>query len=273
MGKKIKWTSDEVIVEEILKVMKLLNLDRMPTSTEFKKLGRNDINSIIGKTKKQSGWAKHMGIKLKREVDGDSQTSLGNKYENIVRDKLISMGYSVINMTTRHPYDLLVDGSLKIDVKVANPFKNEKKGGRSCHVMNLEKRYATCDVYIGILLDDRGKIERELVIPSHHIDVTTLQVARVSKYNHYDGKYSILKSMLQNNSAITDEYHHIEYEESLNKKDIFPTWKLDEQKVKEILVLIKEGRTLTSIAKDFDVSIQTISDIKYNKKWKHVSRK
>ena len=45
----------------------------------------------------------------------ESETYFGKKHEQLVTEKLQSMGYKVIRMSQNFPYDLLVNNSIKID--------------------------------------------------------------------------------------------------------------------------------------------------------------
>lgn len=46
--------------------------------------------------------------------------------------------------------------------------------------------------------------------------------------------------------------------------------KLNNEKVKEIRLMLSNGKTLLSIANNFKVRVSTISDIKHNRTWRHV---
>jgi len=181
----MKWTN-ELIRQELKKSITVLGLNRMPTGGELKSIGRNDLHCKISRTKKYSGWAEDLGLCLK-----SSTTVVGRRYEDKVKTLLESKGFIVERMTTKHPYDLLVNGTVKIDVKVANPYINKKS---RVHTFNLSKKYASCDIYIVVALDEYSKIERLLIIPSHLLRMSILNIGRSSKYNKYNEKFEYIKN-------------------------------------------------------------------------------
>lgn len=190
-----KWTP-ELIESELRKCIESLMLDRMPTAAELREqLGRNDLHVQVGRTKKYSGWAAHLGLSLK-----SCETHMGNSYENKVGSLLVSKGYEVESMTTKHPYDLLVNGTVKIDVKVAKPNYHFKV---RCHTFGVNKKEQTCDVYICVAINEQSETEKIFVIPSHMAQVKTLNVCNESKYNrfidawHYIEQYSNFMASVQ----------------------------------------------------------------------------
>lgn len=180
-----KWTN-ELIKSELIKSMEILNLERMPTGGELKSIGRNDLHCKVSRTKKYSGWADELGVKLK-----SSTTTEGNKKEKSMKNTLIKMGYEVEIMGSRHPYDLLVNKSVKIDVKLANPYL--LKGKSRVHTFSLNKVKPTCDIYILVAADENKLIERTLVIPSHHIQMKMVNIGKDSKYNKYNNRFDYIR--------------------------------------------------------------------------------
>lgn len=178
----MKWT-DELIKSELLKSIEILGLKRMPTGEELKGIGRNDLHCKLSRTKKYSGWANELGLELK-----SSCTILGRTHEKEIAELLKIKGFEVEEMTTKHPYDLLVDKVVKIDVKVANPYLMR---GTRVHTFNLSKEKPTCDIYILIVLNEQGHKERILTIPSHHIQQKSISIGLNSQYNKYDDFYLI----------------------------------------------------------------------------------
>lgn len=176
--------NDERIKNELIKSIGILILDRMPTAEELKSIGRTDLHNAVSKTKKYSGWAKELELTRKR-----SETTIGQEWERKMADFLRKYEYEVELMTTKHPYDLLVDGVVKVDVKVANPYLLR---GSRVHTFGLGKKNPSCDIYILIALDEQGGRERTLVIPSHHVKQTMVNIGKNSKYNVYKDNWNVL---------------------------------------------------------------------------------
>lgn len=180
----MKWT-DELIKDHIKEVMKKLNINRMPTGDELKEVGMNALHCKISRTKKYSGWAEELGLDLK----SGSQTRKGTKYEDFVASWLEGKGFSVERTSHKHPYDLQVDGCVKIDVKVSSPYVT--KSGTS-FIFSGMKGMPTCDIYILVTLTLLDHIENIYVIPSHNIQQQSLNL-REKYYPKYKYKWETIK--------------------------------------------------------------------------------
>lgn len=184
-----KWT-DQLIEEEIVKSMKILCVDRMPTASELQSIGRNDLHCAISRSKyKYSGWSKRLKVSMK-----DSETTKGNSYERIVGKsiKVLFPHMEIQQTSTKHPYDLLVNGCVKLDVKVASPHYHF---GTKAHTFALNKKHPTCDIYICVALDEKEEIERVFVIPSKNVQIVTLNIGKESKYNKYQDNWELIERL------------------------------------------------------------------------------
>lgn len=181
----IRW-NEEKIGQGILEVMEVLGVDRMPSSSEVVSVkGNYALSNKIAKTGGYYHWAKKLSLDIKK-----TETSFGFLYEQKVKDKLEKLGFKVEGMSVKHPYDLLVNDNIKIDVKVAKPCTSEVG---TFHTFNLEKRNPTCDIYVAITLTDSNQIERSFVIPSKYLKITQLSVGKVSMYDKYIDKWDYIK--------------------------------------------------------------------------------
>ncbi|PAV30297.1 hypothetical protein CIL05_07455 [Virgibacillus profundi] len=185
-GSPTKRMNDSEIVSAIKIILSSLSIDRMPSSSEVhqSEFGGKLHNSIV-RTYGYREWAKKLSLKLK-----ESETQLGNDYERIVVDMLRDKGYEVDKMTTNHPFDLLVNKSIKVDTKVANP--HMLKGKDRVHTFATNKRFGSCDLYIMVALDEKEEIEKVLIIPSHRLQIVTLCIGRNSKYDVYDYRFDMI---------------------------------------------------------------------------------
>lgn len=182
----VNW-DDKLIEKEIFKVIKALNLNRMPSKSEIELVTKNTaLTNKISKTGGFYKWAERLKLKIK-----NSETKLGYDYELEIRDRLRSKGYKVETTWCRHPYDLIVNDSIKIDVKVAKPYFNEKVG--RFHTFNLEKLPHTCDIYIAIVLDEEDIEEKVLIIPSKNIcNIRQLSIGKKSEYDIYMNRWDYI---------------------------------------------------------------------------------
>lgn len=190
----IKW-NEHKIKNEILKVMDMLNIDRMPSRSEMEEvLGDSKLVNAIAKRGGHYYWAEKLNIKIK-----ESDTKTGIDYENIAKKLFESKGYSVKPMPLLHPYDLLVNGCVKVDVKVSNP---GRIGKSRVHTFKTGKRYATCDLYAMFALDEKGEIERLLIIPGAELKVVTLCIGSKSKYNRFLNRWDLVDKHINFHSEL-----------------------------------------------------------------------
>lgn len=181
-----QWNDDKVR-QEILRVKEALCIDRMPSRSEIELVtGDSRLTNKISRSGGFRYWARKLGLKIKM-----SESSLGNAYEKIIADKIKKQGYKVEKMPHKHPYDLLVNDCIKIDVKVAKPYKGTNNS--VFHTFNLEKKNPTCDIYIAVALTDEGNIDRIFVIPSKYLPITQLSIGKRSIYNQFIERWDYIK--------------------------------------------------------------------------------
>ncbi|MEK4754823.1 hypothetical protein MKX72_20180 [Priestia sp. FSL R5-0597] len=186
--KKVLW-SDQRIEEEVRKCMKVLQIQRMPVASELTGIGRNDLHCALSKSKlKYSGWAKKLGVSLK-----SSETTKGNEYEGKVLKLIEVMGLDAKSMSTKHPYDLLVNDCVKIDVKVGTAHHHF---GARAHTFALNKKYASCDIYVCVALDEQEKTESCFIIPARDVQIVTLNIGTNSKYNKYKDGWELIPKLV-----------------------------------------------------------------------------
>ena len=194
-----EWT-DELIEQEILKVVDKLKLDHFPTHTEITQaLGNKGLASKISKHKGTVYWAEKLGLPLRY-----SETSFGNKYEiEAINDIFDNTGLHSIQTSSRHPYDLLVDNFVKIDVKVAKEFINNCNA--RAFSFNLEKREPTCYIFILYCLNDDETYNKVLIIPSCALlGQTQIGVGKTSKWDFYVEKWNFITEY----SRFFDNFKH-----------------------------------------------------------------
>lgn len=87
----------------------------MPSSNELRALGRNDLAGQISKKGGFPTWAARLGISRKHS---DSDT--GWDGEIALAESAAKNGFTVERMTgVKAPYDLVLDGVVRVDVKTA----------------------------------------------------------------------------------------------------------------------------------------------------------
>ena len=185
--KTVTYLSEDEAKTSILNIMHQLNIDKMPSSNDILKVtGNHTLHNYISRHGGYRYFAGLLNLELK-----ESETKLGQDYEEIVISILESKGFTVERMTTGHPFDLLINKTVKIDVKTARP--HLLRGESRVHTFGINKKYGSCDIYITVALDEEDNIEKLLVIPSHHLRLVTLCIGRSSKYDIYNYQFEYIQ--------------------------------------------------------------------------------
>jgi hypothetical protein len=172
-----RWTDNDIKIA-VLNVIESERLDRMPSRKECANFyGNGALVSAV--SKRPGGWyglAKELGYSIKK-----SDTYLGKTQEGLVCNTLLSMGFDVERMSQNFPYDILVDNCVKVDVKASRLYHG--KNG-NFFTFNLEKKYATCDIYILATLNDEGDIIDSFIVPSKFV-INNSQISIGEKSSKY----------------------------------------------------------------------------------------
>lgn len=178
------WT-DEITAHFILDCASGLELNRMPSREELNNYyGNSSLTNHIRRSGGYYYWAERLSLPMK-----ESETQTGKLGEERAMDLLEQHGFSAKRMSTKYPYDIYVNGAVKIDVKTANPTKTT--GQSKCYSFGLSKRCPTCDIYF--LLANKPGGETVYIVPSS-INQTQICIGEgKSKYDRYIDRYDIIR--------------------------------------------------------------------------------
>ena len=178
---------DESIETELRNMILEMGINRMPSASEMKSF--SDDNRLLNAINKNGGfryWSKKIDMNMK-----SSDSLHGWIYEDMVQSILETRGYNVERMTTRYPYDMLINSSVKIDVKGSKKYMGSTGNFYS---FNLEKNCATCDIFILCLIGSKDDIDKIFIIPSSIVQHNTqISIGEItSKYMRYVDRFDIL---------------------------------------------------------------------------------
>jgi len=182
------WTQ-ELIASGIMKVVHELGIEYMPTRNQIREYyGNEALSNKISKTLGYYGWAKELDLPVK-----SSETTTGKRGETFVAKTLTQKGYAVEQMRQNYPYDLFVNGCVKVDVKYSNLYHGNNGNFYS---FALAKKFPTCDIYILVANDDSGK-KSIYVLPSKDAVQKQISVGeRTSIYSKYKNKFEYIDRMV-----------------------------------------------------------------------------
>lgn len=167
-----------------------MKLGRMPSLRECETYFHNvALANAVSKRDGWRAWASKLGLPIKK-----SETYFGKTQEMAVAEILRTKGFEVVRMSQNFPYDILVNECVKIDVKASHLYRG--KNG-DFYTFNLEKPFATCDLYILCSLDDNDEIINTYIVPSKFVIANT-QIsigAYKSKYDRFVDRWDYLSSI------------------------------------------------------------------------------
>lgn len=174
---------------EKIERMILANLvdERMPTVSELTSVGLSSLSSAIVRT----GGFKHWQNKLRLD-NKQSETHIGQEWEDWALIHLSDHDMKVESQSTRHPFDLLVNTIVRIDVKVAHFTSYKTNHGKAAgYVFHIHKSHShDCDLYMLICLSDVDKPQAVYYIPAASAPKTTITITP-------NGKYTVFRDNLK----------------------------------------------------------------------------
>lgn len=181
-----KW-NDEKIKDGIMEVMKKLNIITMPTSVDINKAnGNSALSNAIARHGGFEEWANKLGL-----AQSNCETRLGLKGEYFIKEVLERKGYEVEKMSVKHPYDLLINKSIKVDVKTAKKYISICNS--EYYAFSLEKKNPTCDIYILVCLNKDEDVSEIYVIPSVKLNQTQVAIGKETKYECFKDRWDYIE--------------------------------------------------------------------------------
>ena len=178
-----------MVISEIERVVKSLELDRFPTHSEMTEYyGNKALTNKISKSGGTKYWAKLLGYEVK-----DCESEFGDYFERYsIEDILTHTGLKSYKNKVGYPYDVTTNKHIKVDVKSSTIIENNR--GYEYHSFNLEKKEPTCDIYILYCVDDTNKIYKKYIIPSCHVYGQTqigISAFGKSKWDKYRNNWDV----------------------------------------------------------------------------------
>ena len=190
-----KW-DERTIGNALRKMVNATGQTTMPTHTEmYSFYGNYGLSNAIRKNGGTHYWASKLGLDAK-----NCESKMGEAFERrFIDDLLTQTNLQAMPMPIRYPYDVLVEGAVKVDVKASHLYRKDGIGFYSC---NLGKTYQTCDIFAVYCLADDDEIDKVYIIPSSRLNgQKQLAIGQYnSKYDAYIDKWDIIEQydMLMN---------------------------------------------------------------------------
>lgn len=185
MPKTRKWT-DESIATACKEFS--AGKEHFPTNSELRDAGRLDLSNAIARNGGFCSWAKRLGLP---RIESDSDTGWAG--EEAFKDLAIIGGFAAERMTrVKHPFDIMLGGVLRVDVKSANFATYGKKGGCRGWFYRIGKA-PQADVVVLYQLDTKDFY----ALPWSMVPQTNITISQTGgKYAGYFNNWHLLRDML-----------------------------------------------------------------------------
>ena len=151
------WTEEKIIVA-LTEMISATEQKTMPTHTEiYNFYGNYRLSNAIRRHGGTKYFANLLGLEIKQ-----CESQFGEIYEDkFIIDLLNKLGLTGEKTLPRFPYDVLIEKSVKVDVKASKPYHYKNNKWYSC---NLEKKQQACDIFVIYCVN--GEDEKTYIIPS-----------------------------------------------------------------------------------------------------------
>lgn len=137
-------------------------------------MGRADLAAQICKhTLRYKGWAKRLGLDMKQ-----SDTLFGHEWEAYIHGLLTATGHESVRQTTRAPFDILVDGRVRLNVKAA---RWHEYGPCRGFFFGIGKTWKNCDAFALVKVSE--KPPEVLWVPSSEAQQQTITLTGKHRLN------------------------------------------------------------------------------------------
>lgn len=178
MKRKDKYWNEVTVAAELTAAAEPFG--RMPTTKELHAIGRNDLALAASRWGGLAYWAAKLSLPLKGE-----KTQFGLAIEQKTCSWLREQGWDAVRQNRRAPFDILVNGKVRIDVKAAKftSYATDYKYRQEGFVFNTKKR---CDLFLLCLCTPDWGIQHKLFVPSS-VAPSTITISDVAhtKYSKY----------------------------------------------------------------------------------------
>jgi hypothetical protein len=169
-------------------------LGRMPTARELVAIGKRPLSIIVGRRGGgYAAWAKRLGLLQK-----DSAKARGNEITKETAHLLRALAFRVEAQSEKAPFDLLVNGRLRVEVKSATWSEHRAPGGQIArgHVFFLRHAEPRCDLFILCGVDASNAVLWRYFVPAREAHVQTLTITEHGKYDRFKNALYLVDELL-----------------------------------------------------------------------------
>lgn len=186
------WT-DDAIGDALMELAEVYG--RMPTCKEMEEArGSKDlVQAITGHELKVDGWAERLGLE---QVEYTGRR--GKRIEEWVKRELERRGHTAELTHMKCPYDLIVDGCKRVEVKLSRPYENKKHRVRG-HLFTFGRRPQRRGIDFAVLVcvDEEDNPTATYVIPERYCRQQTVTITGSKRWVRYLNAWRYIKYDLE----------------------------------------------------------------------------
>lgn len=178
---RTQWT-DRILADQLQEICG--GIGRFPSAADLRGMGRGDIASQLSRRGGFRAWAKRLGV-----PHASSDSDFGWEGEAHCADLLRSKGFRVEARTSiKCPYDLIIDGVVRVDVKTA---RRASYGAGSGWYYRIGK-HVQCDV-VALYRHDRSDA---FLMPWWECGTTNITVTDCGAHARYHNAFDTLRDLV-----------------------------------------------------------------------------
>ncbi len=164
-----RWT-EERIEAELTPVCE--SLGRMPSANELRRFGLNALACAVSRNGGYRSWSDRLGYDRK-----GAETHWAQEWERHEATFYRSLGAHVERMTTRHAFDLMVNG-WRVDVKVSHyhDYRGRNASQQRGYTFAGLKQGVCCDFFHLVCCSEGDEPVARLVVPSSEAECSSMHV-------------------------------------------------------------------------------------------------
>lgn len=175
MTARVKWT-DDMVASQLCEAATKLG-GRMPSANDLRAMGLESLASRASRVGGLLAWAERLGLPTGTDAHSPA---FGESWEAYVVAVLTANGYAAEQQKRHAPFDVLVNGKVRVDVKAS---RHHDYGAVRGFTFWLGKSRQKCDVFALVKVD--GLTPPILWVPSSEAQQQTITLTEKHRLNAF----------------------------------------------------------------------------------------
>lgn len=174
---RVRWT-DDMVASQLREVASKLG-GRMPSANDLRAMGLESLASRASRVGGLLGWAERLGLPTGKDAHSPA---FGESWETYAAVVLKANGYVAESQKRHAPFDVLVNGQIRVNVKASRRHDYEDVGVRG-FTFWIGDTWKRCDVFALVKVD--GPTPPILWVPSSEAQQQTITLTGKHRLNAF----------------------------------------------------------------------------------------